>query len=164
MLALVPLIEAEFPTFFEAVTRSYADGNVAGGRWSAAEALDLSRAETRRLLPANEKTAEHYLFVLEDSDLESAAVGYLWFGDMTRAGKKVAYLYQLYIHAPLRGQGYGRQALQLFEQAALGRGCDTLALHVFAANERAHRLYQAVGYGASGITMRKELRPDPPAA
>jgi ribosomal protein S18 acetylase RimI-like enzyme len=158
MLALVPMTEDEFSTFFEAVAASHAEDNIAAGRWTASDALALSREETKRLLPRNEKTSENYLFVLQDCDLQSE-IGYLWFGNTTRATKKVAYLHQIYIHPRFRRQGYGRQAMYAFEKETLSRGYDGLALHVFATNGGAHRLYQALGYSASSITMRKELRP-----
>jgi len=156
MVVLVPMTEDEFSAFFDAVAESHARDNVVAGRWSVSDAPALARDETRRLLPASEKTPDHYLFVLRDTDLESE-VGYLWFGSTTRATKRVAYLYQLYIHPQFRRRGYGRQALAAFEKEAGNRGYDMLGLHVFGTNAGAHRLYQAVGYRASSITMHKEV-------
>lgn len=156
MLALVPLTEDQFAAFFETVAASHAQDNIAADRWSASEAAALAREETTRLLPANEKTPENHLFVLREAGL-AAEIGYLWFGTMARANKKIAYLFQIYIHPGFRGQGYGRQAMLAFEEEARRRKYDALALHVFGTNERAHRLYQAMGYSASSITMRKEL-------
>ena len=158
MFALVPMKEGDFPAFFEAAVESYTKNNVAGGRWNAADAPALAREETQRLLPQNERTADNRLFVLEDKDRE-AEVGYLWFGTMTRGTKKVAYLYQLHVHAQFRRKGYGHQAMRAFEREAHASGHDALALTVFAANSGAHRLYESVGYRASSIVMRKELRP-----
>ena len=51
-----------------------------------------------------------------------------------------------------------------FEKEALSRRYDALGLHVFATNGGAHRLYQAMGYSASSITMHKELGPSDAAA
>ena len=158
MLSLVPMTEDEFSTFFETVGESHARDNIAAGRWNASNAPALAREETKRLLPGNEKTPENYLFVLQDIGLKSE-IGYLWFGNTTRTTKKVAYLYQLYIHPQFRRQGYGRQAMFAFEKEALSRGYDALGLHVFATNGGAHRLYQTVGYTASSISMHKELGP-----
>ena len=158
MLALVPMTEAGFPAFLEAAIESYANDNVASGRWNASDAPALAREETQRLLPQNEATAENYLFVLHDSELK-AHVGYLWFGTLARGAKKVAYLYQLYVNAQLRRRGYGRQAMHAFEKEALKRRHEALALNVFATNAGARRLYEAVGYSASSIVMHKELPP-----
>lgn len=156
---LVPIGEGEFPAFFDAVAASHAGDNVAAGRWSAAEAPALAREETRRLLPADEKTPGHHLFVLRDTGLD-AEIGYLWFSSTTRAGHSLAFLCQIYIHPPLRRQGHGRRAMQAFEQEARARGHDWVGLHVFATNEHAHRLYQALGYRATSITMHKALGAD----
>ncbi len=97
MLALVPMETAEFAEFFEVAANSYAADNIANGRWNASDALDLAREESKRLLPEGEKTVENYLFVLRDTGQQSD-VGYLWYGTMTRGTKKVAFLYQIYIH------------------------------------------------------------------
>jgi len=148
----------KFASFFETVAESHAKDNIAAGRWKASDASALAREETKRLLPGNESTPENYLFVLQETDLESE-VGYLWFGTTARATEKVAYLFQIYIHPQYRRQGYGRQALSAFEKEARNQRYDTLSLHVFATNQGAHRLYQAMGYRASSITMRKELGP-----
>lgn len=156
MLALVPISESEFPGFFDTVVESHAHDNVIAGRCSASDALSLAQGEMKRLLPGIERTPENYLFVLNGSN-DDCQIGYLWFGITDYAGKKVASLSQLYIH--YRRRGYCRQALQVFEKEALTRGCNELALHVFAANSGALRLYEALGYCASSITMHKELQP-----
>ena len=158
MLALVPMTEDEFSSFFDTVAASHARDNVAAGRWSASEAPALAREETKRFLPGNERTPEHYLFVLLDTDLEQE-IGYLWFGSTVRATRKVAYLYQIYVHPQFRRKGYGRKAMLAFEKEARSRRYDALGLHVFATNGGAHRLYEALGYRATSITMHKELGP-----
>lgn len=158
MIVLAPLTEGEFSAFFDTVADSHATDSIVAGRWSASDASALAREELKRLLPANEKTPENCLFVLQRTHPPSE-VGYLWFRGMTRATQRVAYLCQLYIHERFRRQGYGRQAMVAFENEALGRGYDALGLHVYATNGHAHRLYQTLGFAASSITMYKELRP-----
>jgi GNAT superfamily N-acetyltransferase len=156
LLALIPMETAEFPEFFEAASSNYAEQNVANGRWNAAEALELAREETSRLLPEGEKTADNLLFVLRDTD-RGVDIGYLWYGAMARGTKRVAFLYQLYIHPQHRRQGYGRQAMRWFEEQAIRQGFDALALNVSATNQGAVRLYEASGYNPSSIVMRKQL-------
>ena len=157
MLALVPMGAAEYAAFFEVASDSYARNNVAEGRWNAPDAPALAREETKRLLPEGEKTAENQLFVLRDADL-NAEVGYLWYGTMARGTKRVAFLFQIYVHSQFRRRGYGRQAMQAFEQEALSSGHNSLALNVSALNTDALRLYETVGYSASSMVMRKEPR------
>jgi GNAT superfamily N-acetyltransferase len=148
---------AAFAAFFEVACDSYAKDNVANGRWNASDAPALAREETKRLLPDGEKTAENCLFVLRDTDL-NAEVGYLWYGTMSRGTKKIAFPYQIYIHAEFRRKGYGRQAMHAFETEALRSAHNSLALNVSAVNADALRLYEAVGYNASSLVMRKELQ------
>ena len=157
MLKLIPMEAAAFTTFFEVASGNYAIDNVANGRWNDSDAPTLAREETKRLLPDGEKTAENYLFVLQDTDL-NAEVGYLWYGTLVRGTKKVAFLYQIYIHDQFRRKGYGHQAMSAFETEALGSLHNALALNVSAINAAARRLYEVVGYSASSLTLLKDLR------
>ena len=150
------MMPADFPAFFEAASESYANDNVASGRWNEADALNLAREETKRLLPQDERAPDNYLLVLLDTD-RKAGIGYLWYGTMTRGTKKVAFLFQLYVHKQYRRQGYGLQAMRAFELEALRTGHHSLALNVFASNPGALRLYESVGYSPTSIGMRKEL-------
>jgi ribosomal protein S18 acetylase RimI-like enzyme len=154
LLALVAMTTADFAAFFELAAESHARDNVSNGRWSPTDAPALARQESKKLLPEGERTAGNYLFVLRDLDA-NVEVGYLWYGTVARGAKKVAFLYQIYIHAQFRRKGFGRQAMHAFEKAALGTDHDELALNVSAANEAARRLYEAIGYSESSIVMRK---------
>ena len=157
MLTLIPMEASEFAAFFEIASENYAKDNVANGRWNASDAQTLSREETKRLLPQGEKTADNYLFVLRDTHLD-AEVGYLWYGTLVRGTKKIAFLYQVYIHDEFRRRGYGRQAMHALETGALKSGHNSLALNVSAINADARRLYEATGYSASSLMMLKDLR------
>ncbi len=156
MVTLQPMMTADFPAFFEAASDSYANDNVASGRWNEVDAPNLAREETKRLLPQAECTPDNSLFVLLDPE-RGVGVGYLWYGTMTRGTKRVAFLYQLYVHPQYRRHGYGLQAMQAFELESLRTGHDSLALNVFASNPGALRLYERVGYSPTSIGMRKEL-------
>jgi GNAT superfamily N-acetyltransferase len=150
------MMPADFPAFFEAVSESHANDNVASGRWNEADAPTLAREETERLLPQNEGTPNNFLFVLLDTE-SKASIGYLWYGTVTRGAKRVAFLFQLYVHKQFRRQGYGLQAMHAFELQALHTGHHSLALNVFASNPGALKLYEHVGYTPTSIGMRKEL-------
>lgn len=157
MITLIPLEAAEFAAFSEVASNNYAKDNVANGRWNASDAPTLAKEETKRLLPEGEKTADNYLFMLRDTQL-NAEVGYLWYGTLVRGTKKIAFLNQIYIHGQFRRRGYGRQAMLEFEKEALNSGHNTLALNVSSVNVDARRLYEATGYSASSLMMLKDLR------
>jgi ribosomal protein S18 acetylase RimI-like enzyme len=57
-----------------------------------------------------------------------------------------------------RGQGIGTALMAHAEERARARGCERLVLDAAAANTRAIRLYERLGYETYGVLMRKELR------
>ncbi|MCU0951692.1 MAG: GNAT family N-acetyltransferase [Burkholderiaceae bacterium] len=129
MVILQRMDASEFLAFFEAVSDSYARDNAASGRWRESDASSLAREETGRLLPQAEKTPDNELFVIRSTE-HNASVGYVWYGSMVRGTKKVAFLFQLYIHPQYRRQGFGKQALAAFEEEARNTGHDALNLYV----------------------------------
>lgn len=46
----------------------------------------------------------------------------------------------------MEGRGVGRALLEAAEQGARERGAQSMTLHVFNANTRAHKLYEAIGF------------------
>jgi ribosomal protein S18 acetylase RimI-like enzyme len=59
-------------------------------------------------------------------------------------------VFGLYVHPGHAGQGTGQALLRHAEQRLRERGCGSVALHVFEANERARRLYSRAGYAPDG--------------
>jgi ribosomal protein S18 acetylase RimI-like enzyme len=56
-----------------------------------------------------------------------------------------------------RGRGYGRPLLGCVEDALRHRGIEQIELSVLASNEAGRGLFQAAGYDARAIHMRKRL-------
>jgi ribosomal protein S18 acetylase RimI-like enzyme len=79
-------------------------------------------------------------------------VGFVRYG--TRAGDPASagYVFGLYVDPGSAGRGTGQALLRHAERELLERGCQTVSLHVFAANERARRLYTRAGYEPDGST------------
>ena len=59
------------------------------------------------------------------------------------------YINALAVFAAHRGRGIGAALLALAEARAVGAGCETLSVQVFAENLGAHRLYRRNGYGVA---------------
>ncbi|MGI9323922.1 MAG: GNAT family N-acetyltransferase [Pseudomonadales bacterium] len=57
-----------------------------------------------------------------------------------------AHLEVLVVADGFEGRGVGRQLLVQAETAAKAKGAQSITLHVFNENQRAHRLYEASGY------------------
>lgn len=62
------------------------------------------------------------------------------------------YVFGLYVDPGAAGHGTGQALLQHAERRLLEAGCDTVALHVFEANQRARRLYTLAGFRPDGST------------
>ena len=154
MTALRPMSHEAYPAFFEDAIATYAAENVAGGRWLAADAPELARAETLRLLGQGVDTPDHHLFEVLASP-EGSPVGYIWFAAAPRGSIKIAFVFQIKIQPPFQRQGHARAALELVEQEAVRLGLAGMALHVFACNPTAQALYRSLGYEVSSLNMIK---------
>lgn len=75
-----------------------------------------------------------------------------------------AHLEALAIARSAEGQGVGRALLADAEQQAMKRGAKSLTLHVFAANRRARRLYDAAGFSGELMRYAKFFPGSPEAA
>ena len=68
-----------------------------------------------------------------------------------------AHLEGIVVHADARGTGLGRRLLRHVETEVKRRGAESLTLHVFANNRRAHSLYTAEGFDSELIRAVKWL-------
>ena len=157
MTTLVPMSSAAFEGFLRAAIESYASQNVASGRWSVESAPELSRAEHDRLLPQGLATKDAHLFEILDTKT-NGVVGTLWLAVQNLAGIPAGYVYNVEIHPLHRRKGHARRAFEALEPICRDLGLSSVGLNVFAYNVAARRLYEALGYEATAITMRKRLR------
>jgi len=78
-------------------------------------------------------------------------IGFVRYGTMP--GEQASgYVFGLYVDPGAAGHGAGRALLRHAEQRLAEGGCETVALHVFEANERARRLYTRAGFVPDGST------------
>lgn len=157
MIDFVAMTEADYRAYLEQAVADYAAEHVRGGRWSAEEAEQRSRQEYRDLLPEGAATPNNVLYVLADAATH-ARVGMLWYALQERAGKQVAFIYDIAIDPEFRRRGYASQALRGLEQLVLARGVHEIRLHVFGHNHEARALYEALGYQPTNIVMAKTLK------
>lgn len=159
MTVLVPMRAEAFATVIEAAVSDYAADNVAAGRWPAAEALSLSRAETERLLPQGLATPAHQIYEIQDQT-RGDFVGFVWFAVMERGSAKAAYVYQIQVWDEFRRRGHARAALLEVEAMARAQGLSSVGLHVFSHNPNAQALYVSLGYEVQSLNMLKRLASD----
>jgi len=106
------------------------------------------------LLPDGLASANAWLFdVLGDRD---ETIGVLWLG-VRRDREDVAYVYDIHIDEPWRGQGYGRATMLAAEEFARTLGKSEIGLNVFGNNLAARKLYESLGYGVMATQMAKPL-------
>src|SRR5205823_809654 len=83
---LDPMTEPEFGPFRESGVRGYAQDKVDSGEWAPDEALDLSRADYRRLLPNGLQSPDQHLFTVRDAESGEPAAT-LWLALRLRGGR-----------------------------------------------------------------------------
>lgn len=136
--------------------RGYAQEKVRAGAWAPAEAEGRAQGDVDSLLPAGEETQGHYLYVVRDEGL-GAEVGVLWFATEDSGTGPRVWVYDIVIYEGFRRRGYGTRALELLERKASGLGAGRVGLHVFGHNHGARKLYEALGYEVTDLTMSKGL-------
>ena len=156
MTVLRPMNPNTFVAYKTAEVASFAEENVASGRWPVEGALQRSLAEFDELLPEGLSTAENFLLEIVEPTGE-LVVGYLWFANADRGGQRVAFVYDIQILEPHRRQGYARQALVELEEIVKKMGLPRISLHVSGANPSAQALYEEIGFKIMGISMSKPI-------
>ncbi|MEU9102669.1 GNAT family N-acetyltransferase [Streptomyces sp. NPDC048361] len=147
-----PMNADEFERWRAAAVEGYASSWIERGMPEAV-ARTKSEDEHRALLPDGAATAGTHLLLLEDRGSE---VGTLWVS-RAPAPDEGAYVYDVHVAEEHRGRGHGRSLLLLAERVALADGMDSIALHVFAANTPALRLYESLGYRTTRRHLFKDL-------
>lgn len=144
-----PMTGAEYTAWDLRAREAYA-ASWTGRGMDPEAARNKARADHDALLPLGPDTPGVTLTVLEAADVP---VGHVWVSGVAEG----AYVFDVEVAAEHRGRGHGRDLMLLAERAALAAGHRRLALHVFAANTPALRLYESLGYRATHFNYAKEL-------
>jgi len=151
-----PFTEADFLAWLTQAIPSYALSHVRDGSWTLAESIAKSRAAHATLLPEGLATRGHsFMRVLAAAD--GADVGFIWWSELESAGRAGVYVYGVEIEEHARRRGFGRAAFAELERLARARGLGFVDLHVFCHNHGARRLYEALGFEPTSLTLRKNL-------
>ncbi len=71
--------------------------------------------------------------------------------------RQSAFLLEIFVYKEYRGKGWGKKALQTFEQQLKAAGIKQLRFNVFNDNWTAKNLYTSLNYEITNIMMQKEL-------
>ena len=85
--------------------------------------------------------------------------GFIWVGQITHGftGRTQAYLLDLFVAEPFRGQGVGKALIATAEEWAKQKGFDRIGLNVAAHNPTAIGLYKRCGFTTESLWMNKSL-------
>jgi len=156
MTVLTPMTESEYSAYLAFAIPDFARDKVLAGQWSEAESLARAREDYAQSLPQGLATPDNFLFTVR-GDTRQAAIGMLWFAAQERAGKRIAYVYDVSIDAEHQRKGHASRAFAALEIEVEKLGLSGIALHVFGHNAGAQALYQKLGYAPTNITMFKRL-------
>ncbi len=157
MVKLVEIDDADFQAWKQtAITEYFAERIRAGNDDS--DSPERSRNEFESLLPYGKLTRNNYICSIVDEKQADRKVGVLWYAvDTPDLARDALFVYDIRIDKDMRGKGYGKTTMLLLEKKTKELGKKRIALHVFAHNERARRLYEKLGYRPTNIVMAKEL-------
>jgi ribosomal protein S18 acetylase RimI-like enzyme len=156
VLRLDPMTPEELDRWLAHAIPAYAEDHVRAGRWDAANALELSRAEHARLIPQGVATPDQFLRTLRDA-ASGQVVGELWYALRKEGARTDLFVYWIGIAEAHRRRGYAREALRALEPEAKRLGADRIALHVFGENTGAQALYRSLGYEVTNLLMAKPV-------
>ena len=153
-VTLRPMRADEYSAWAEQGERGYVHQMVEFGGMEREHAAAKAVRDFATVLPDGLQTKGHWLYVIE---ADGQSVGSLWFAERDPDGRLTAFLYDVQIHEPARGHGYGRAAMLEFEREAARRGLHHLSLNVFGGNAPARGLYSSLGWAEMAVTMTKQL-------
>jgi GNAT superfamily N-acetyltransferase len=152
---LRPVRDDELPDWLESLRTQYARDISENAGMSPEGARRKADRDLQSLFPDGRPGEGHELYVVEGEAGE--AIGRAWLADREDPQGRLAFVYDVFLDARVRGKGLGRRTMELLEREARRRGHDRIQLNVFGGNEIARSLYRSLGYREVSVFMGKEL-------
>ncbi|MCU1415754.1 MAG: hypothetical protein JWN80_3094 [Microbacteriaceae bacterium] len=153
-LGIRPMTSAEFVEWESEAIEEYAHDISAARGIPLENARRIAEETHRRLLPEGLSTPGTHIVIGEDT--AGGRIGILWVGP-NPDGVGPAWIYDIEVVAPRRGEGWGRALMAEADRLAREDGHSEIGLNVFGSNAVARGLYESLGYAATSIQMRKPL-------
>lgn len=158
MIQLRPMLQSEYTAYLDYFIPDYAAEISVNYGLSEGAALEQAKREVADDLPDGVSTVDQVLLCLLDASAGSETlVGYLWY--KADAGKRSAFIFDFHILPAFQGQGLAKKALEALEDELRAAGIQQIKLRVAGKNLRAQHVYQAFGFGVTGINMSKSVTP-----
>lgn len=156
MVVLREMRQEEYPAYCQYFIDDYSHEIAKNYGHSMELAIELAEKDLHRCFPNGLDSKEHSLLCI-DAEIhgQSCLVGYLWHS--VNAEDKSTFIYDFYVSAEYKGLGYGTEAISVLEEQLQECGIEQIKLRVAYHNERALKLYQAVGFVITGFNMSKKV-------
>jgi ribosomal protein S18 acetylase RimI-like enzyme len=151
-LTLRDLTPEEYASYRIVVRDGYRDDLIENGGHDPEEATEKALRDTQDVLPEGAPADGQ---VVKAAELEGRLAGYLWLGKASIPG--MAWVQSVDIEPELRGQGLGRELMELAERLSAELGYRRIGLNVMGGNTVARRLYDSLGYTLLHQQMAKDL-------
>ncbi len=157
-IRLRPLRDEEFPPLLDLLRKEYVRSLMEEAGMTREAAVEKAAFDHGALFPDGVPQPQHRIYLLEDATT-GQRVGHLFWAARQPPGSATtrAYLYELFVDEPFRGQGLGRTALELLEAEARDEDLPGIDLNVWGGNETARRQYRSAGFQERAVFMSKEL-------
>jgi ribosomal protein S18 acetylase RimI-like enzyme len=153
-IELRKMTRKDFSKYSKPQLENYAQAIAKNFKRPVSEVRTEARRQVKRILKNGLSTPGHFLFnVVERTTGQT--IGHVWF--YVSKDKKGAFLYDIVVHKPFRGKGYGRRTLRMVETKLRQMGVNRLGLHVFNDNRIAISLYRSEGFRVGSVNMQKIL-------
>lgn len=156
MISLRAMTKEEYPAYLEYFVHDYACEIESNYGISRCAALARAKQEISALLPEGVNTEGQVLLcIVAQSDKTDTHTGYLWYKPDPDQG--TVFIYDFHLFNSCQGQGLGKQSLRAFEEYLQAKGFTEIRLRVAGDNARARHVYEASGFGVTGVNMRKSI-------
>jgi len=146
---------AEYESWHPRSRALFAADKVKANGLTPEEAERVALESFNRLLPHGLSSLDNFLFTAKDE--QGLVLGFIWFNVRGSERNRSAFICDVIIEEPHRGQGHGRRMMTLIEDEIKKLGLQRVGLHVFGFNERAIHLYQSLGYFTTDLVMEKSI-------
>ncbi|HAK44940.1 MAG TPA: GNAT family N-acetyltransferase [Spirochaeta sp.] len=156
MVVLREMRQEEYPAYCEYFIEDYSQEIAQNYGHSMEVAVDLAQKDLQSSFPDGLESTEHSLLCI-DAEIEGqlCLIGYLWHSINLK--DKSTFIYDFYISAGYRGNGFGKQAIAVLESQLSLTDIHQIKLRVAYSNQRALKLYQDVGFLITGLNMSKNI-------
>lgn len=152
MISLRPMRDSEYSAYLDYFIPEYAAEISSNYGLSDVHSLAQAKREIAADLPDGVNTSGQVLLCLVNrSERPEVIVGYLWYEpDLAMCS---AFINDFHIFAAHRGEGLGKQALEVLDDELKGQGFRQIKLRVAEDNKRARHVYEDKGFRVTGVNL-----------